>query len=60
MKRRRRKRSPFWDSPAGIGVEIVAAVGVVAGIAYVVKNWNSTTAGYELPVAASTLLSSVL
>jgi hypothetical protein len=69
--RRRRRRNPsgrakakrlaksFWTTPTGILVQVTAGAGVVAGIYTIVKNWSPTTAGYELPVAASVVLTGV-
>jgi hypothetical protein len=57
--RRHSHRADFWDTPAGTATQVAAGLGVLAGIVYIATNWNSQTASYELPVATSTLLSSI-
>lgn len=60
MKRTKTKRrnpvpKDFWDTPAGITVQVVAGVGALASIYYLVRNWNSGSAAITAPVAAQVL-----
>lgn len=58
--RRRPHRTDFWDTGAGTAVQIVAGIGVLAGVFSIVKNWGSPqSTALELPVATTTLLASL-
>ncbi len=58
--RQARRQNPvsrdFWDTPLGLGVQVVAGVGVVAGVYSMVRSWGPSSAGFELPIATGTLL----
>ena len=52
----------FWETPTGIGIQIIAGIGVVVSVYTIVRDWNapstsaSQTAAYTAPAAATTLL----
>jgi hypothetical protein len=51
--------SPFWETPLGVLVQVTAGIGVLASVYYVARNWNATSASYTLPVATTTLVTSL-